>query len=77
MEMDKDNGIAATSTDKTFDICMIDGKPEDVLNPKKKQLEKITPNLFTDEKGVATFKGIPFMTSGGPCTSSIAKATIK
>ncbi|KAJ7959528.1 OB-fold nucleic acid binding domain-containing protein isoform 3 [Quillaja saponaria] len=55
----------------------IDGKPEDVLNPKKKQLEKITPNLYTDEKGVATFKGIPFMTSGGPCTSSIPKATIK
>ncbi|PPD80769.1 hypothetical protein GOBAR_DD22295 [Gossypium barbadense] len=55
----------------------IDGKPEDVLNPKKKQLEKITPNLFTDEKGVATFKGIPFMTSAGPCTSSIPKASIK
>ncbi|EXB96539.1 putative methionine--tRNA ligase [Morus notabilis] len=55
----------------------IDGKPEDVLNPKKKQLEKITPHLFTDEKGVATFKGIPFMTSAGPCTSSIPKATIK
>ncbi|XP_048231387.1 aminoacyl tRNA synthase complex-interacting multifunctional protein 1 isoform X3 [Ricinus communis] len=54
-----------------------DGKPEDVLNPKKKQLEKITPNLFTDDKGVATFKGIPFMTSGGPCTSSIPKASIK
>jgi len=55
----------------------IDGKPEDVLNPKKKQLEKITPHLFTDDKGVATFKGIPFMTSGGPCTSSISKASIK
>nr|XP_023876551.1 aminoacyl tRNA synthase complex-interacting multifunctional protein 1 [Quercus suber]POE81055.1 putative methionine--trna ligase [Quercus suber] len=55
----------------------IDGKPEDVLNPKKKQLEKITPHLFTDDKGVATFKGIPFMTSGGPCTSSIPKASIK
>ncbi|CAL1392705.1 unnamed protein product [Linum trigynum] len=55
----------------------IEGKPEDVLNPKKKQLEKITPNLFTDDKGVATFKGIPFMTSGGPCTSSISKGTIK
>lgn len=55
----------------------IDGKPEDVLNPKKKQLEKVTPNLFTDEKGVATFKGIPFMTSGGPCTSSIPRASIK
>ncbi|PQQ05916.1 putative methionine--tRNA ligase [Prunus yedoensis var. nudiflora] len=55
----------------------VDGKPEDVLNPKKKQLEKITPHLFTDDKGVATFKGIPFMTSAGPCTSSIPKASIK
>ncbi|KAK8557972.1 hypothetical protein V6N13_050322 [Hibiscus sabdariffa] len=55
----------------------IDGKPEDVLNPKKKQLEKITPNLFTDAKGVATFKSIPFMTSAGPCISSIPKASIK
>ncbi|KAJ1387531.1 tRNA-binding domain [Sesbania bispinosa] len=55
----------------------IDGKPEDVLTQKKKQLEKITPHLFTDDKGVATFKGIPFMTSGGPCTSSISRATIK
>ncbi|KEH35532.1 putative methionine--tRNA ligase [Medicago truncatula] len=55
----------------------IDGKPEDVLNPKKKQLEKITPHLFTDDNGMATFKGIPFMTSGGPCTSSISRATIK
>lgn len=54
-----------------------DGKPEDVLNPKKKQLEKITPNLRTDDKGVATFKGIPFMTTAGPCTSSIPNASIK
>ncbi|PON34945.1 Ribosomal protein [Parasponia andersonii] len=44
----------------------IDGKPEDVLNPKKKQLDKITPHLFTDDQGVATFKGIPFLTSAGP-----------
>ncbi|GAB4827706.1 hypothetical protein Ancab_034594 [Ancistrocladus abbreviatus] len=54
-----------------------EGKPEDVLNPKKKQLEKITPHLFTDENGVATYKGIPFMASAGPCTSSIPKAGIK
>ncbi|KAF6168683.1 hypothetical protein GIB67_026569 [Kingdonia uniflora] len=54
-----------------------DGKPEDVLNPKKKQLDKITPYLYTDENGIATFKGIPFMTSAGPCTSSIRKASIK
>ncbi|KAL8539399.1 hypothetical protein ACS0TY_001139 [Phlomoides rotata] len=55
----------------------IDGKPEEVLNPKKKQLDKITPNLFTDEKGIATFKGIPFTTSSGPCTSSVPNASIK
>ncbi|KAG9443250.1 hypothetical protein H6P81_014590 [Aristolochia fimbriata] len=54
-----------------------EGKPEDVLNPKKKQLEKITPSLYTDDKGVATYKGTPFMTSAGPCKSSIPKATIK
>lgn len=54
-----------------------EGKPEDVLNPKKKQLDKITPNLFTDDKGVATFKGVPFMTSAGPCTSTISNASVK
>lgn len=54
-----------------------EGKPEDVLNPKKKQLDKITPHLFTDENGVATYKGIPFMTSAGPCTSSIRKGSVK
>ncbi|XP_047983559.1 aminoacyl tRNA synthase complex-interacting multifunctional protein 1-like [Salvia hispanica] len=54
-----------------------DGKPEEVLNPKRKQLDKITPNLFTDEKGVATFKGIPLMTSSGPCLSSIPNGSIK
>ncbi|KAL7107551.1 hypothetical protein ACP275_06G061600 [Erythranthe tilingii] len=54
-----------------------DGKPEEVLNPKKKQLDKITPHLFTDEACVATFKGIPFMTSSGPITSSFPKASIK
>ncbi|CAH9139678.1 unnamed protein product [Cuscuta epithymum] len=54
-----------------------DGKPEDVLNPKKKQFDKIAVNLFTDENGVATFKGIPFMTSAGPCTSTLSRASIK
>ncbi|XP_071707360.1 tRNA-aminoacylation cofactor arc1-like [Rutidosis leptorrhynchoides] len=54
-----------------------EGKPEDVLNPKKKQLDKITPNLFTDEEGVAKFKDVPFMTSAGPCTSTIRNATVK
>uniref|UniRef100_A0A0D6QX96 tRNA-binding domain-containing protein n=1 Tax=Araucaria cunninghamii TaxID=56994 RepID=A0A0D6QX96_ARACU len=54
-----------------------EGMPEVVLNPKKKQLEKITPHLYTDDKGVATYKGVPFMTSAGFCSSSLAKASIK
>ncbi|KAJ0975478.1 hypothetical protein J5N97_017443 [Dioscorea zingiberensis] len=58
-------------------VSSYEGKPEDVLNPKKKQLEKITPFMYTDDKGVATYKGIPFMTTAGPCTSSIPKASIK
>ncbi|XP_006644918.1 methionine--tRNA ligase, cytoplasmic [Oryza brachyantha] len=54
-----------------------DGKPEDVLNPKKKQLDKITPDLHTDVNGIATFRGIPFTTSAGPCRSSVPNASIK
>eukprot|EP00250_Pteridium_aquilinum_P009682 c18857_g1_i1 orf=129-1361(+) len=54
-----------------------DGKPEEVLNPKKKQLEKIFPDLCTDDNGVATYRGIPFMTSAGPCKSSLVKAAVK
>lgn len=54
-----------------------EGKPEEVLNPKKKQLEKVFPDLCTDDNGVATYQGIPFMTSGGPCKSSLVKASIK
>ncbi|KAG8054947.1 hypothetical protein GUJ93_ZPchr0001g32868 [Zizania palustris] len=54
-----------------------DGKPEDVLNPKKKQLDKITPDLRTDENGIATYRGIPFTASAGPCRSSVSNADIK
>ncbi|KAF7031360.1 hypothetical protein CFC21_042701 [Triticum aestivum] len=60
-------------------ICFagFDGKPEDVLNPKKKQLDKITPHLRTDENGIATFRGVPFTTSAGPCRSSVPNADVK
>lgn len=34
---------------------------------KKKMLDAIFPDLVTDDSGVATFKGSPFMTSAGPC----------
>eukprot|EP01097_Dermamoeba_algensis_P006345 TRINITY_DN3979_c0_g2_i1.p1 TRINITY_DN3979_c0_g2~~TRINITY_DN3979_c0_g2_i1.p1 ORF type:complete len:370 (+),score=101.59 TRINITY_DN3979_c0_g2_i1:61-1170(+) len=42
-----------------------DGEPEAELNPKKKQLEKVLPELKTDDEKRACYKGKPFKTSQG------------
>ncbi|CAI7792300.1 unnamed protein product [Closterium sp. NIES-53] len=52
----------------------VDGKPEEVLNPKKKLFEKLQPFLRTDGTGVAMFQDTPMMTTAGPCTSTIVNA---
>ena len=54
-----------------------EGEPEDVLNPKKKQLEAVSPDLKTNAEGIACYKDVPFMTSSGPCTSSLKDCLIK
>jgi len=36
---------------------------------KKKMLDKLFPDLKTDANGVATYKGVPFTTSAGPCVA--------
>ncbi|KAH7284556.1 hypothetical protein KP509_34G059700 [Ceratopteris richardii] len=54
-----------------------EGKPEEVLNPKKKQLEKIFPDLCTDDSGLAIYKGVSFMTSAGPCRSTLLNAIVR
>lgn len=43
------------------------GEPDAMLNPKKKVWDQIVPDLTTNEEFVATWKGIPLMTSVGPC----------
>lgn len=58
-------------------VAGFEGVPEEVLNPKKKQFEKIQPDLATDASGVACYQGIPFMLSGKPCTSRIVNAVVK
>ncbi|CAI5931940.1 unnamed protein product [Closterium sp. NIES-65] len=55
----------------------VDGKAEEVLNPKKKLFEKLQPFLRTDGTGVAMFQDTPMMTTAGPCTSTIVNATVK
>lgn len=47
------------------------------VNPKKKILEKLFPDLKTDAQGVATYKSVAFATSRGPVTSSIPNAWVK
>lgn len=54
-----------------------EGEPVEVLVPKKKMFEACAPKLATDDKGVACYDGVPFMTSKGPCTSTLAKSFIK
>ena len=53
------------------------GEPEEVLNPKKKLFDRIAPDLQTDASGVANYRGVPFMTSKGPITSSLTGAHVK
>ena len=45
--------------------------PVDAGNRATKAFEKCAEHLFVDENGLATYSGIPFMTSKGPVTSSL------
>ena len=54
-----------------------EGEAEEVLVPKKKQLETVGEFLKTNADGVACYKGVPFMTTAGPCTSSLKDCFIK
>jgi len=40
-------------------------------NRASKAFSKVINDLFVDEEGRATYKGVPFMTSNGPCTSPL------
>ena len=50
-----------------------DVEPDEQLNPKKKVFESVAPDLITNDDCVATYKGIPFMTSAGPCKVATVK----
>lgn len=43
---------------------------------KKKIFEKIAPFLVTNEYGIPSFLGRPFMTSAGACTSAISEGNV-
>ena len=53
------------------------GEPEKQINPKKKLLEKLFPDLVTNAEGTAMYKQAAFMTSKGPCTASLKNALVR
>lgn len=68
---------AAVGERITFEGFVGEAAAPNVVN-KKKLWEAIVGDLRTDEGCVATWGGVPFMTSAGPCRAATqAKATIK
>ena len=54
------------------------GDPDEILPPKKKIFEAVAEDLRTDAARVATYKGVPLMTSAGPCTAaSVAGGSVR
>lgn len=49
-------------------------KPDAVMNPKKKIFETVAPDLHTNDKSEACYKGTPFQVPGkGPILSKTLK----
>ncbi|KAG2495304.1 hypothetical protein HYH03_006576 [Edaphochlamys debaryana] len=53
------------------------GEPPAELNPKKKVLERLFPDMKTDAAGVPVFKGKAMATSKGPLTSTIPNGWVR
>jgi methionyl-tRNA synthetase len=47
-----------------------DGEPDEQLAPKKKVFETVQLDLATNAERVACYKGVPLLTSAGPCTAA-------
>eukprot|EP00310_Coccolithus_braarudii_P025847 CAMPEP_0183332306 /NCGR_PEP_ID=MMETSP0164_2-20130417/1524_1 /TAXON_ID=221442 /ORGANISM="Coccolithus pelagicus ssp braarudi, Strain PLY182g" /LENGTH=385 /DNA_ID=CAMNT_0025501009 /DNA_START=22 /DNA_END=1179 /DNA_ORIENTATION=+ len=61
---------------------LFEGHPGEPLAPnviaKKKVFEAVAPLLATNQDRVAVYDGVPFMTTGGPCTvATLAGGNIK
>ncbi|GLI59558.1 hypothetical protein VaNZ11_001461 [Volvox africanus] len=53
------------------------GNPVEEINPKKKVLERLFPDMKTNEAGTPVYKEKPFMTSKGPLSSSVPNGWVK
>ncbi|KAK2999699.1 hypothetical protein RJ639_022582 [Escallonia herrerae] len=68
----------AAAVGERVTVAGFEGKPDDVLNPKKKVWETLCPDLHTDKDLVACYKNLPLTTSAGVCkVSSISNGSIR
>eukprot|EP00730_Choanoeca_flexa_P005635 TRINITY_DN11989_c0_g2_i1.p1 TRINITY_DN11989_c0_g2~~TRINITY_DN11989_c0_g2_i1.p1 ORF type:complete len:333 (+),score=80.48 TRINITY_DN11989_c0_g2_i1:43-1041(+) len=71
---DKVEPIAPPTDAKPGDVITFAGferQPDAVLPPKKKIYEGVAPDLKTNDQGVATYQGIPFVVEGkGECKAA-------
>jgi aminoacyl tRNA synthase complex-interacting multifunctional protein 1 len=56
--------------------CSYTNAHMDEINPKRKILERLFPDLKTSEDGTPTYKGVPFMTSKGPVVSTLPNGSV-
>ena len=68
---------AGASPGEAVTVSGYEGKPDEVLNPKKKVFEGVQQYLYTDEQLRACYRGKPLSTSAGPCTVNSIIGTIK
>ncbi|KAF5842170.1 nucleic acid-binding protein [Dunaliella salina] len=57
-------------------VAGYDQAPIEEVNPKKKILERLFPDMRTNADGIPCYKGVPFSTSAGHVTSPVPEAHV-
>lgn len=57
-------------------VIRYDAEPLAEINPKKKILERLFPDLKTDANCVPGYKGAAFVTTAGPVTATIPNGSV-
>ncbi|RKP05614.1 hypothetical protein THASP1DRAFT_19595, partial [Thamnocephalis sphaerospora] len=60
-----DPPAASEPGERVFAYGFDEGRPDPILNPKKKVWDRVAPFLRTDTNGVATYRGEPLRTQHG------------
>jgi methionine--tRNA ligase beta chain len=68
---------AGAAIGERITVAGFDGEPATENHViKKKMLETIFPDLQTNADGIACYKGVPLLTSAGPCLASFSNSNV-